>query len=170
MRGILADALEKVDLRSGNRLLVSINAEQCHFVSVNWLRLGRFRLAATANPAALRAPKTAVPRPEIAEILKAASPERTEEQKEQLAVYQRSAAPELIEHRRQLAEAKKSKIDFEATLPRCLVAVRADEPRTVRILPPGAAARSTTVTSKPLTASSSAALKPPAPAPTKIVI
>ena len=99
--------------------------------------LGRFRLAATTNPSAVRAPKAALPRSEIAELLKTSPNQRTEEQKQKLAAHQRSAAPELIEQRSQLAEAKKARTDFEATLPRCLVSVVADEPRIVRILPRG---------------------------------
>jgi len=99
--------------------------------------LARFSLAATTNPGLVRAPKTALPKPEIVELLKVAVGERTEAQKQQLAAYQRSAAPELIEHRRRLAEAKKAKTDFEATVPRCLVSVAAEEPRTVRVLPRG---------------------------------
>jgi len=87
--------------------------------------------------AAARAPKTALPRPEIAKLLQIPAIKRTEPQRKTLASYQRSAAPELIADRRRMAEAKKAKTDFEATLPRCLVSVVADEPRTVRILPRG---------------------------------
>jgi len=99
--------------------------------------LGRFRLAATRNPNAVRAPETAPPSPEIAELLELAPEKRSQEQKQKLASYQRSAAPELIEHRSRLANAKKAKLDFEGTVSRCLVSVAADEPRTVRILPRG---------------------------------
>ena len=99
--------------------------------------LGRFRLAATTNPGAVPAPKTALPRPEIVELLKVAAKERTEDQKQKLAAYQRSAAPELIEERHRLADANKAKTDFEASVPHCLVSVAADEPRTVRVLPRG---------------------------------
>ena len=99
--------------------------------------LGRFRLSATTNPSIVRVSKAALPRPEIIEVLKVAAEERTEEHKRKLAAYQRSAAPELIDQRRLVADAKKAKADFEATLARCLVSVAADEPRTVRILPRG---------------------------------
>jgi hypothetical protein len=99
--------------------------------------LGRFRLAATRNPNAVHAPKTALPGPDIAELLRVAPDKREEKQKQKLAAYQRSAAPELIEERRRLADAQKAKTDFEATLPHCLVSVSADEPRIVRILPRG---------------------------------
>jgi hypothetical protein len=99
--------------------------------------LGRFRLSATTNPAAVHAPRTALPTPEIVEIVKAPESEHSEKQKEQLAAYQRAAAPELIEERRRVADAKKARADFEAGLPRCLVSVREEEPHTVRILPRG---------------------------------
>src|SRR5207245_6801144 len=59
------------------------------------------------------------------------------EEREKLIAYQRNAAPELIEQRARLANAKKAKADFEVALPRCLVAVAEAEPHTVRILPRG---------------------------------
>jgi hypothetical protein len=99
--------------------------------------LGRFRLAATTNPNAVGAPKFARPRSDIVEILQVPKDQRSDEQKEKLAAYQRSAAPELIDHRRRLADAKKAKSEFEATIARCLVSVVAEEPRIVRILPRG---------------------------------
>src|SRR5206468_1717866 len=73
----------------------------------------------------------------IAELLQLAPEKRSDEQKQKLAAYQRSADPELIEQRRRLALAKQAKVDFEATVSRCLVSVAAEEPRTVRILPRG---------------------------------
>jgi hypothetical protein len=99
--------------------------------------LGRFRLAATRDPNAVRAPQTAPPQPGIAELLQLVPEKRSEAQKGKLSAYQRSAAPELIEPRRRLAEAKQAKVDFEASVSRCLVSVVAEEPRTVRILPRG---------------------------------
>ncbi len=99
--------------------------------------LGRFRLSAITNAAAVRTPPTALPAPEIAEIVNTRENERSEEQKAKLAAYQRSAAPELIDDRRRVTEAKKAKADFEAGLPRCLVSVAEPEPHTVRILPRG---------------------------------
>ena len=99
--------------------------------------LGRFRLSATTNAAAVRAPKAALPRSDIAKLLQTPGDNRTKEQQQRLATFQRSAAPELMDERRRLAEAKKAGTDFEATFARCLVSVVADEPRTVRILPRG---------------------------------
>jgi hypothetical protein len=99
--------------------------------------LGRFRLAATWDLEATRAPRVALPAPEIARLLGVDSGLRSAEEKQKLAAYQRSAAPELIESRRRLAVARKAKSDFEAQVPRCLVSVVAAEPRTVRLLPRG---------------------------------
>jgi hypothetical protein len=99
--------------------------------------LSRFRFSATTNAAAVHAPKTALPRPEIVKLLQIPPGKRTPVQQKRLASYQRSAAAELIDHRHRLADAKKAKTDFEATLPRCLVSVVADETRVVRILPRG---------------------------------
>jgi len=99
--------------------------------------LGRFRLAATRSPDAVRAPRTAPPPTAIADILGLTPENRSEGQKEKLTAYQRSAAPELIVQRHRLADAKQAKADFEATVARCLVSVATDEPRTVRILPRG---------------------------------
>jgi hypothetical protein len=98
--------------------------------------LGRFRLAATTNPGVVRAPKAAPPRAEIAELLQMSADQRTDEQKQKLGAYQRTAALGLSEFPSRLAEAKKARTDFEATLPRCLASVAA-EPRVVRILPRG---------------------------------
>src|ERR1043166_669139 len=49
--------------------------------------LGRFRLAATRNPAAIRAPRTAPPPADIADILALAREKRSDEQKQKLAAY-----------------------------------------------------------------------------------
>jgi len=99
--------------------------------------LGRFRISATTVPSAWKAGKTALPPPEITEILKLAPGDRSDEQKSRLAAYHRIAAPELTGVRRRLADARKERTDFEGTIPRCLVSVSMDKPRTVRILPRG---------------------------------
>ncbi|MBI4661296.1 MAG: PSD1 domain-containing protein [Verrucomicrobia bacterium] len=99
--------------------------------------LGRFRLSATTVAGGIRAGKTALPPAEIVEIVKLAAENRTEDQKLKLAAYHRSVAPELAGLRERVAEARKAKSDFEATVPRCLVSISMDKPRTVRILPRG---------------------------------
>ena len=54
-----------------------------------------------------------------------------------MAAYFRSVAPELADARAQVAAAQRAKDEFEATIPRCLVSISSDKPRTVRILPRG---------------------------------
>lgn len=99
--------------------------------------LGRFRLSVTSMPGGVKAGKAAVPPSDIADALKQERGKRTEEQSSKLAAYQRSAAPELAGLRKSLADARKAKTDFEATVARCLVSLSMDKPRTVRILPRG---------------------------------
>jgi hypothetical protein len=123
--------------------------------------LGRFRLSATTVPGGVKAGTTATPPADIVDILKLAAEKRTAAQKSKLAAYHRKVAPELTTLRVRLAEpdpyyhlpwgdypeltglrarlagARKAKADFEATLPRCLVSVSMDQPRTVRVLPRG---------------------------------
>ncbi len=72
----------------------------------------------------------------IRSIVKVAVPERSEEQKTELATYYRTIAPALDETRSQLASLKKEQEDFLKTVPSTL-AVIAVEPRTVRVLPRG---------------------------------
>lgn len=99
--------------------------------------LGRFRLSATVDPAVVRAPGTVVPPADVAQIVEVAPLDRTSEQRQKLAAYHRSIAPELADLRARLASAEKARNDFVATVPHCLVSVSQDPPRTVRILPRG---------------------------------
>ena len=99
--------------------------------------LGRFRIAATREPLAARAPKTTLPPREIAEILLTPRERRSEAAAEKVAAYHRSIAPDLADLRKQVAAAQKARDEFEAPLPHCLVSVSMDKPRTVRILPRG---------------------------------
>jgi len=99
--------------------------------------LGRFRLAATTNSTAISAPKIALPSPEIAEVLKIPPEKRTPEQRDKLAEFHQSTAPELIDIRGRFMAASRAHAGFEATVPRCLVSVVSEQPRIVRILPRG---------------------------------
>ena len=99
--------------------------------------LGAFRLGATAQAAAIKAPLTLPPGKEIAELLKVQTSERTAEQRDKLFLHFKGLAPQLAGLRQRLAEAKKARGDFEGTIARCLVTERNDKPRTVRILPRG---------------------------------
>lgn len=99
--------------------------------------LGRFRLSATVVAGGVKAGRIAPPPMEISDLLKLETDKRTAEQQSKLAAYHRNAEPELADLRLNLADARKRKSDFEATIPRCLISVSSDKPRTVRILPRG---------------------------------
>ncbi len=97
--------------------------------------LGHFRISASSSYDVVRAPLSSRPTPEIAEILK--KYKRDDSDNAKLFAQFKSVAPDLASLRKDLAEAKKAKADFENTIPRCLVSVHSDQPRTVRILPRG---------------------------------
>lgn len=99
--------------------------------------LGRFRLSATANPAAAESPTATLPPKDIAQIVVLPETARTPEQKDKLVAYFRTVSPALAGARAQLALAQTAKTDYEATVPRSLVSISMEKPRTVRILPRG---------------------------------
>jgi Protein of unknown function (DUF1553)/Protein of unknown function (DUF1549) len=99
--------------------------------------LGRFRLAVTTKLGAVHSPGTVAPPADVARILAVAPPERTPQQRETLAAYYRTVAPELAGLRARVALAEKAKDDFAATVPHCLASISMKHPRTVRILPRG---------------------------------
>jgi Protein of unknown function (DUF1553)/Protein of unknown function (DUF1549)/Planctomycete cytochrome C len=99
--------------------------------------LGRFRIAVATNASAVTAPIRRPPPAEIVTILRVPPGDREESQRDKLFRHYREQAPELAALREQLATARKARADFEATVARSLVTVRADPPRTVRILPRG---------------------------------
>ena len=99
--------------------------------------LGRFRIGATTNTEALQAPLRFPPPAEIAALLLIPADQRKEKQMEQLFAHFKSVAPETAEARKQLADVRKAKEDYEDPIPRCLVSVTNAEPRTVRVLPRG---------------------------------
>lgn len=93
--------------------------------------------AQTAWEATLVGPKlTALP-DEIKAIVAVKAPTRTPEQNDKLAKYYRSISSELAPLRESLAAARKSREEYEASIPRCLVTNRNATPRTVRVLPRG---------------------------------
>jgi hypothetical protein len=77
------------------------------------------------------------PAKEIADLVTIPEDKREPAQREKLFVLWRDKAPELADLRQRLADARKAKSDFEATVPRSMVTERNDKPRTVRILPRG---------------------------------
>ncbi|HAB16635.1 MAG TPA: PSD1 and planctomycete cytochrome C domain-containing protein [Verrucomicrobiota bacterium] len=99
--------------------------------------LGCFRMATTTNAEAIHSAPTPPPPKEIAALVQVPEDQRTAEQRDQLFVHFKNATPELAALRQQLAEAKKVRAEFEATVPRCLITERSEKPRTVRILPRG---------------------------------
>ena len=78
-----------------------------------------------------------MPPPEVADILRLARADWKAEQLSKVTAYHRSIEPKLSGLRQLLALAQKTKDDFEATVPHCLVSVASDKPREVRILPRG---------------------------------
>ncbi len=82
------------------------------------------------------APEVKAAPPEVIALIKIASAQRNDKQREKLAKHFRGIAPELAPLRAELAEAKKQRDAFEKTIARCLVSESA-APRVVRILPRG---------------------------------
>lgn len=99
--------------------------------------LGRFRMSYTSDPEAAETPPRRLPPAEIAAILRQSAESRDDGQRQKLFASFKQQTPELASLREQLATAQKAKTGFESTLPRCLVTVRSDQPRVVRILPRG---------------------------------
>jgi hypothetical protein len=96
--------------------------------------IGRFRVSVTTSPRPVRA-GGGLPA-EIATILAVAADERDDKQRDALATYYRSIAPELNAVRLQLKETEAAKNRLEESLPVTLATV-AVEPRMVRVLPRG---------------------------------
>ncbi|MGZ8921040.1 MAG: DUF1549 and DUF1553 domain-containing protein, partial [Limisphaerales bacterium] len=83
------------------------------------------------------APLSALLKDEIASVLRIPAEKRKPKQKEMLFGHFKSVAPELAGLRTSIADARKQKDDFTGTIPRCLVSVSSEKPRTVRVLPRG---------------------------------
>ncbi|HTH47146.1 MAG TPA: PSD1 and planctomycete cytochrome C domain-containing protein [Candidatus Limnocylindria bacterium] len=124
---------EPLTLEAGETLVIEL--QQKHGDSGH--NLGCFRLATTTEAKALGAPFAPPLGAELAELLQVPAATRNAEQQHRLFVQFKDQAPELAALRQRLAEAKKAREDFVASVPRCLVTERNDEPRTVRILPRG---------------------------------
>jgi hypothetical protein len=120
-----------VTLQSGETL--SLELKQNHPDHA----LGNFRIGVTTNAEALQAPLRFPAPAETAALLLIPADQRNGKQKEQLFTQFKSVAPETAEARKQLADARKAKGDFESTIARCLVSVTNAQPRTVRVLPRG---------------------------------
>lgn len=94
------------------------------------------RIDFTTAPAPAALPKDR-PAPPILAIIQTAPGQRTPEQITQLADAYRLIAPEPAALRTEIAAAEKTKADFEASAPKCLVTVSQANHRIVRILPRG---------------------------------
>ena len=121
-------------LGDGEETTLSVAIEQNH---VQNHVLGRFRISATTQSAPLKLPQDSLPPSEILAILNIDPAERNETQQAQLTAHFKSVTPLLADLRNDLAAATKAATDFEAALPRCLVSVSMETPRTVRFLPRG---------------------------------
>jgi hypothetical protein len=96
--------------------------------------LGKFRISVATTPRPVRA-GDGVP-PEIAEILKVPTAERSDEQRKKLAAHYRTFAPELAPVREELAKLEEQKKQLEAAFPKLLISVSVP-PREIRVLPRG---------------------------------
>ncbi len=135
---LLLELREPVSLGAGEMLVVEL--QQRHGNGGH--TIGAFRLSTATDPEAIRSPFALPPFAlppirELAEVLKVPVAQRDQVQRDKLFNHFKSIAPELADLRAQLAEAKRSRADFEATVPRSLVTERAETPRTVRLLPRG---------------------------------
>ena len=116
------------DLKSGEKLILEL--KQLHGYGSH--TIGRFRVALTSSAAAADQPPGTAPTRELIEEFASANPDKSDK----LFAAFKSTTPALADIRNALADAKKSKSDLEASIPRCLVSI-SDKPRTVRILPRG---------------------------------
>ena len=124
---------EPLTLAEGETLVVEL--QQNHGNGSH--TLGNFRLAASTDPEAIRSPASWPPPKEIAELIRVPADQRDAAHAQKLWAQFRDKTPELAPMRQQLADAKKARADFEATVPRCLVTEQNEKPRVVRILPRG---------------------------------
>ncbi len=96
--------------------------------------LGRFRISATTdNPALLRPVPDAIRR-----IIAKPAADRTKKEREELTAFQSGTNPEIAAANKAAEAAKKTKADFEKSLPRTMVMRDRPEPRETFILVKGA--------------------------------
>lgn len=99
--------------------------------------IGRFRVGVTTNDDAFQGPLQPPPPETIAKILSLTQEQRDAKQKQALYAFFKNVTPEAGPLRKQLADARKARTDYEGQIPRCLVSATNKQPRTVRILPRG---------------------------------
>ncbi len=130
---LVLECAQALTLNSGDSLKLELQQNHGHGSHT----LGHFRLSATTNAAAVHGSFTYSLAKEIAEILIIPADKRDSSQKDKLLEEFKKLAPELTSLRTELAAARKARNDFEASLPRCLISIVDEKPRTVRILPRG---------------------------------
>ena len=99
--------------------------------------IGHFRISDTTNTLAIKGPFVYPAPKELAEVLIVSAEKRDQPQRDKLWEAFKNTTPELESLRTNLAAARKSSEEFEASVPRCLVSIADEKPRTVRILPRG---------------------------------
>lgn len=127
---VILELAEPLKLNDGDALLIEMQFNYGGDHSI-----GRFRVSATSSYDLARKPMLNLPPQEVIDLVTAS--ERDETQERKLFAAFKNVAPELADLRKQLADAKTTRDKFEGTIPRCLVSVHSDKPRTVRILPRG---------------------------------
>lgn len=130
---LVVELAQPVRLERGDYLKITLVQNHGHGSHT----LGHFRLSATTSYDLAHAPLASKAPSELAELLRIAPAQRNEEQKTKLFNHFKSVSPQLATLRDELASARKAKTDFEGSIPRCIVSVSSDKPRTVRILPRG---------------------------------
>lgn len=121
-------------LGDGSALSLTFTLRQLHGDAHT---LARFRFAATTAPRPIRAPGAVAPSGGLEAILRLDPAKRDAAQQARLTAHYRAVAPELAGPRAGLAAARQALVSYEAALPRSLVSVALEKPRTVRILPRG---------------------------------
>jgi hypothetical protein len=97
---------------------------------------GKFRLAATSSPRPVRAGSEAGLPKQVSEIVVIETAQRSDKQKQDLAAFYRTIAPELAESRAKAAELQKQRDGLFGSVRTTLVST-AGAPRMMRVLPRG---------------------------------
>ncbi len=122
-----------VTLGEGDALVVEMH--QNHESGTHGI--GSFRLSATPSAETARRAAEALPPADIARLLTLPPDQRNAGERDRLAVYYRSLAPELVPLRESLETARQTRSARTAKADRCLVTTTTKNLRTVRILPRG---------------------------------
>jgi hypothetical protein len=123
----------KADLGDGQPLMLTFILRQEDVPQHN---LGRFRISASTSQRPVKAASPSDPPKEIVNIVQLDPAKRNDAQKAQVRAFYRSIAPQLAPVRAELAAAEKAKVDFLASIPKCLVTIT-ENPRPIKILARG---------------------------------